>query len=93
MHDSDALAGGIQLEEQLSKKTAQYNKLLTEQPSNVELWLKYVQFQVFSPIICCMNLVDTSYAISGMYSFTTHNSSMYTHTHTHTQLFNIKFTG
>jgi len=86
VHDSDELAGDIQLEEQLSKNTAQYNKLLTEQPSNVELWLKYVQFQVFPPIICFINLVDTSHALSGMYfvmySFTTHNLSIYT------QLFN-----
>lgn len=44
-HDSGELAGDMQLEEKLSKNTAQYNKLLTEQPSNVELWLKYVQFQ------------------------------------------------
>jgi len=83
VHDSDELAGSIQLEEQLSKNTAQYNKLLTEQPSNVELWLKYVQFQVFCPVVYCMNLVDTSHGISGMcfvmYSFTTHNSSIHTH--------------
>jgi len=91
VHDSHELAGGIQLEEQLSKNTARYNKLLTEEPSNVELWLKYVQFQVFSPVTSCMNLVDTSHAISSMYlvmySFTTHNSRSlslsHTHTHTH----------
>ena len=91
MRDSDALAGDIQLEEQLSKNTAQYNKLLTEQPSNVELWLKYVQFQVFSSIVRFINVVDTSHALSGiyfvMYSFTTHNSSVYT------KLFDITFTG
>jgi hypothetical protein len=75
VHDSDELAGDIRLEEQLSKNTAQYNKLLTEEPSNVELWLKYVQFQVFSSIVCFVILVDTSHALSGMnfvkYSFTT----------------------
>ena len=91
MRDSDELSGDIHLEEQLSKNTAQYNKLLTEQPSNVELWLKYVQFQVFSLIICFINLVHTSHAVSGMYfimySITTHNSSI------HTWLFNINFTG
>ena len=34
------------LEEELSKKTAHYNKNLANQPNNVELWLKYVYFQV-----------------------------------------------
>jgi hypothetical protein len=67
VHDGDELAGDIQLEEQLSKNAAQHNKLLTEQPSNVELWLKYVRFQVFSSIVCFINLVDTSHALSGMY--------------------------
>ena len=62
MHDGDELAGDIQLEEQLSKNTAQYNKLLTEEPSNVEIWLKYVQFQVFSSIVCFISLVDTVFA-------------------------------
>ena len=91
MHDSDELAGDIRLEEQLTKNTAQYNKLLTEQPSNVELWLKYVQFQVFSSIICFISLLYTSHALSGMYfvkyCFTTHTSSIYT------QLFSISFAG
>jgi len=62
VHDGDELAGDIQLEEQLSKNTAQYNKLLTEEPSNVEIWLKYVQFQVFSSIVCFISLVDTVFA-------------------------------
>jgi hypothetical protein len=64
-HDSGELAGDMQLEEKLSKNTAQYNKLLTEQPSNVELWLKYVQFQVFSSIICFINLVRIEYGRAG----------------------------
>jgi hypothetical protein len=91
VHERDELVGDIKLEEQLSKNTAQYNKLLTEEPSNVEIWLKYVQFQVFFSIICYINLVYTSHTLSGMYfvmySFTTHNSSIYI------QLFNIYFTG
>lgn len=46
------LAGDMRLEEELSKNTAEYNKSLTEQPTDVELWLKYVHFQVFCSFEC-----------------------------------------
>jgi hypothetical protein len=62
MHDGDELAGDIRLEEQLSKNTAQYNRLLSEQPSNVELWVKYVQFQVQSSFICFISVLSSGEA-------------------------------
>ncbi|XP_069697823.1 nuclear exosome regulator NRDE2 isoform X2 [Periplaneta americana] len=43
--DSSKFTTDWRLEEDLSKNTAQYNKSLTDQPTNIELWLKYVQFQ------------------------------------------------
>lgn len=45
VNDGSEFSGDMQLEEELSKNTAQYNRILTEQPCNVELWLKYVHFQ------------------------------------------------
>jgi hypothetical protein len=56
-NDSSVLAGDIRLEEELSKNTAEYNKTLSEQPSNVELWLRYVHFQVFYSFKCYFSIV------------------------------------
>lgn len=37
---------GFKQEEDLSKMTAMYNKSLGESPTDVQMWLKYVNFQV-----------------------------------------------
>lgn len=36
------------LEEEQKSKTREYNEQLTEDPHNVELWLQYIDFQVFN---------------------------------------------
>jgi len=40
------------LEEEQKYKTREFNEQLTEDPHNVELWLQYIDFQVFNKIPC-----------------------------------------
>ncbi|GLG93140.1 CN102 protein [Gryllus bimaculatus] len=43
--DSDNNWQNFHLEEELSKRTADFNKTLTEEPNNIDIWLEYVKFQ------------------------------------------------
>lgn len=38
------------LEEEQKSKTREYNEQLTEDPHNIELWLQYINFQVFNKV-------------------------------------------
>lgn len=42
------------LEEEQKLKTREYNEQLTENPHNVELWLQYINFQVFNISFCIL---------------------------------------
>lgn len=54
------------LETQLSKTTASYNQQLTENPYDEDLWLQYIDFQVFPSIgefYCDFNTNRSNYRI------------------------------